>query len=69
MSARFNVVMSDDLNREIDRAAAETETTKSEILRKAITLYLAAREARQRGLKVGLVEPTTDKMQTEIIGL
>lgn len=69
MSARFNVVMSDDLNREIDRAAAETESTKSEILRKALTLYLAAREAKQRGLKVGLVEPGTDKMQTEIIGL
>ncbi len=69
MSARFNVVMSDDLNREIDRAAAETETTKSEILRKAITLYLAAREARQRGLKIGTVEPSTEKLQTEFIGL
>jgi predicted transcriptional regulator len=69
MSARFNVVMSDELNREIDRAAAETESSKSEILRKAITLYLAAREAKQRGLKTGMVEPTTDKMQTEIIGI
>ncbi len=69
MSVRFNVVLSDDLNREIDRAAAETETNKSEILRKALQLYLAARDGRQRGLKLGLVEPSTQKLQTEIVGL
>ena len=27
MSVRFNVVLSDDLNREIDKAADETETS------------------------------------------
>lgn len=69
MSARFNVVLSDDLNREIDHAAQETETNKSEIIRKALQLYLAARAGKSRGLKLGLVEPNTDKLQTEIIGL
>lgn len=69
MSVRFNVVLSDDLNRELDKAAEESETNKSEILRKAITLYLAARDGRRRGLKVGLVEPETQKLETEIIGL
>lgn len=69
MSVRFNVVLSDDLNREIDRAAEEAETNKSEILRKALQLFLAAREGKQRGLKLGLVEPKTEKLQTEIIGL
>lgn len=69
MSVRFNVVLSDDLNREIDRAAEETETNKSEILRKALQLFLAAREGKQRGLKLGLVEPKSQKLQTEIIGL
>ena len=43
MSVRFNVVLSDDLNREIDKAAEETETNKSKILRKALQLFLAAR--------------------------
>lgn len=42
---------------------------KSEVLRKAITLYLAAREGSRRGLKVGLVEPKTQKLETEIVGL
>ncbi|MBD9355587.1 ribbon-helix-helix protein, CopG family [Methylomonas sp. BW4-1] len=69
MSVRFNVVLSDDLNRELDKAAEEGETNKSEILRKAITLYLAAKDGRRRGLKIGLVEPETQKLETEIIGL
>lgn len=69
MSVRFNVVLSDDLNREIDRAADEAETNKSEILRKALQLFLAAREGKRRGLKLGLVEPVSEKLQTEIIGL
>jgi predicted transcriptional regulator len=69
MSVRFNVVLSDDLNRELDRVAQENETNKSEILRKAMTLYLVAQDGRRRGLKLGLVEPETQKLETEIIGL
>ncbi len=69
MSVRFNVVLSDDLNREIDQAVAESETSKSEILRKALQLYLAARDGNRRGLKLGLVESKTGKLQTEIVGL
>ncbi|MFG1319696.1 ribbon-helix-helix domain-containing protein [Xanthobacter autotrophicus] len=69
MSVRLNLVLSDELNREIDKAAADSETNKSEILRKALQLYLAARDGKQRGLKLGLVEPKTEKLQTEIIGL
>jgi predicted transcriptional regulator len=69
MSVRFNVVLSDDLNREIDRAASESESNKSDILRKALQLYLAARDGKQRGLKLGLVEPDSGELQTEIVGL
>ena len=69
MSVRLNVILSDDLDKEIDQAAHETETSKSEILRKALQLYLAAREGRRRGLKIGLVEPDTRKLETEIVGV
>ena len=69
MSVRFNVVLSDELNREIDIAAQETETNKSEILRKALQLFLAAHDGKRRGLKLGLVEPGTGRLQTEIVGL
>ena len=69
MSARFNVVLSDELNSAIDAVVTASETTKSEILRKALQLYLAAREGSQRGLQLGLIDPKTKKLQTEIIGL
>jgi predicted transcriptional regulator len=69
MSARFNVVMSDELNRDLDAAAEQSETTKSEVIRKALQMFLAARDGTRRGLKVGLVDPKTEKMQTEFIGL
>jgi predicted transcriptional regulator len=69
MSVRLNLVLSDDLNNAIDAAAAAAETNKSEILRKALQLFLAARAGKERGLKLGLVEPVTEKLQTEIIGL
>ena len=65
---RFNLVLSEDLNHEIDQAAEETGANKSEILRKALQLYLAAREGKKRGLKVGLAEEGTI-LQTEIVGL
>lgn len=69
MSVRFNVILSDDLNREIDKVAEETESNKSEILRKALQLYLAARDGKRRGLKLGLIEPESEKLQTEIVGI
>ncbi len=69
MAARFNVVLSDELNREIDKAVEETESSKSEVLRKALQLYLAGRDGKRRGLKLGLVNPETQKIETEIVGL
>lgn len=69
MSVRLNVVLSDELSREIDQAAEETESNKSEILREALQLYLAARDGKRRGLKLGVIEPKSGKLQTEIVGL
>jgi len=66
---RFNVSLSDDLNNLIDQAAKETESNKSEILRKALTLYLAAREGKRKGQKLGLVDPKNNTLETEIVGL
>lgn len=69
MSTRFNIAISDDLAREIQKAAEETETTQSEIFRKALQLFIAAREGRQRGLKIGLVNAETKQLETEVIGI
>jgi predicted transcriptional regulator len=69
MSARFNVALSDDLNREIDQVASDDEASKSDVLRKALQLYLAARKGTREGLKLGLVDATTGELKTEIVGL
>ncbi len=69
MSVRLNVTLSDDLNKAIDEAAEESQGNKSEILRKALELYLAAREGKQRGLALALFERETGTVKTEIVGL
>ena len=69
MSTSINVVLSDDLNRDINLAVAATDSSTSELLRKALQLYLAALEGKGRGLKLGLVDPKTGLMQTEFVGL
>lgn len=68
MAARFNMIVSDDLNQAIDKVAAETETSKSDVLRKALQLYLAAYDGRKKGMKVGLAAEK-DRLTTEFIGL
>jgi metal-responsive CopG/Arc/MetJ family transcriptional regulator len=66
---RFSITLSDDLNREIEKAARESETNKNEILRKALQLYLAAYDGKKKNKKLGLVNPETNQLETEIIGL
>jgi predicted transcriptional regulator len=65
----MNLVLSDDLNEAIEKAAASSESNKSEIIRKALQLFIAAQEGKKRGLKIGLVEPNSSKMETEFVGL
>jgi len=69
MSAHFNLKMSDDLNRDLDRIAAESKNSKSEVMRKALILYLTAIDGNRHGLTLGLVDPETGKLHTEIVGL
>ncbi len=68
LSIRLSVILSDDLNRDIDRVAGSA-ANKSEVFRKALQLYLAACDGQSRGLKLGLFEPGAQRLQTEITGL
>lgn len=68
MASRYNVVLSDRIDREFDRVAEETEQTKSEILRKALGLYIFAHDGQKRGLKLGLAE-RDEQLKTEVFGL
>lgn len=69
MAARFNLVLSDEMNRQVDEVAADPET-KSSVIRKALAMYLASVKAhRERGLHVGLFDPATREVKSEIVGL
>ena len=68
MTIRLSVILSDDLNRDIDRVAGSA-ANKSEVFRKALQLYLAACDGQSQSLKLGLFEPDAQGLQTEITGL
>lgn len=69
MSARLHIILSKDLNAEVERVVEEAETNRSEIIRKALHLYIAAHDAKRKGLKLCLVNAETEKVETQIIGL
>lgn len=67
-TVRAQLVLSDELDREINNAAEESGNTRSELVRKALTLYLAALEKKKQGLKLGFAKPD-QALETEVIGL
>jgi metal-responsive CopG/Arc/MetJ family transcriptional regulator len=66
---RLNLNISEELKAQIDQAADATVQTQSELVRKAILLYLAANEGVRKGKKLGLVNPETNVLETQIVGL
>lgn len=64
----LSVQMSEDLKSKIDEVAHATSQTPSDILRKAIVLYIAANEGVRQGKKVGLVDSQTNLLVTQIVG-
>ncbi len=68
---RFSVALSDELNAAIETTVIETESSKNEILRKALQLYLAAYEGKKnKNLKLGLIaSDKSNELQTEFVGL
>jgi metal-responsive CopG/Arc/MetJ family transcriptional regulator len=69
MTTRWSLTLSDNCAREIEAAAERTGRSKGEVLRKAVTMYLASLEGRERGLKVALIHPQTNNVETEFVGL
>jgi predicted transcriptional regulator len=64
----LNLTVSDDLARRLEEPSGESETSKSEILRKALTLFDVAREGKRSGKKPPLVGDG-GQVTTEIVGL
>jgi metal-responsive CopG/Arc/MetJ family transcriptional regulator len=65
---RMNVSISDNLASELDALSAQSDNTKSEIFRKALTLFVLAQEGKREGKKLALVGDS-GQIVTEIVGL
>lgn len=69
MTARYSLVLSGNLDNLIGQVVSEDQSSKAKVLRKALALYLAARDGSRRGMKVGLVDPASERLEMEFIGL
>lgn len=65
---RLSLTVSPELNDALERLARQKHTTKSEVLRKAFTLYSVAAEAEARHQRVGILDQDK-QVVSEIIGL
>lgn len=65
---RLSLDVSPELNQKLDQLAEDTHSSKSDILRKAITLMGVAVEAKQKHQKLGIVDDKNHLVQ-EIIGV
>jgi predicted transcriptional regulator len=68
MSVRISLLLSNELNAQIERAAMARDSTKAEVLSKAIAMYLVAVDGKQRGLRIGLARED-QALETEFVGL
>jgi ferredoxin len=63
-----NVDLPPDENTALEKISTETSQSKSEILRKGLALVKIARDAKQKGYKLGLLKQDND-IDIEIIGV
>ena len=67
MSARITLVVSDELNEVLDELAKDTESSKSDVLRKSISLIKMAVNEKKAGNHLGVFD-NQQKIVKEIIG-
>lgn len=67
-TVRLSLDVSVELNTLINQLATDTNSTKSDVLRRAVTLLSIAVDARRQGKKVGIAEKD-QPLATEIIWL
>ena len=65
---RKQLIIPAEIDQRLAAIAVNTGTTVSEVVRKAITLYIIATEKKQQGLKLGFARPD-QTLETEVIGL
>lgn len=65
---RKQLIIPADMDHSLTTIAEESGTTASEIVRKALNLYIVAVEKKRDGFKLGFAKQA-DRLDTEVIGL
>lgn len=65
---RKQLIIPAEVDQRLTAIAIDTGTTTSEVVRKALTLYIIATEKKQQGLRLGFARPD-QILETEVIGL
>lgn len=65
---RKQLIIPAEVDQRLTAIAIDTGTTASEVVRKALTLYIIATEKKQQGLRLGFARPD-QILETEVIGL
>jgi hypothetical protein len=68
MSVRLNLLLSNELNAQIEKVVKDRESTKADVLLKAVALYIAAVDGKKKGLRVGLARED-QALEAEFVGL
>lgn len=66
---RLSLEVSAELNRRLDELATDLDTSKSDVLRKAIALMGVAADAKEHGKKLYVSDTPPEGTSQEIVGL
>jgi Ribbon-helix-helix protein, copG family len=67
-TVRLTLVLEKEVDRMLERIAAEAGTSKAEVLRQALALAIVAHAGKRQGLHLGLIDDPR-RLDTEIVGL
>ena len=66
---KLTLELSEDVNNALEEIAAENSTTKSDVLRKAISLMKVAAGEKKKGRELAVIDSKSEKVVTHIVGL
>jgi putative heme iron utilization protein len=67
-TVRLILLLEKEVDRMLERMAAEAGTSEAEVLRQALALVIVAHAGKRQGLHLGLVDYPR-RLDTEIVGL
>lgn len=67
-TVRKQLIIPADMDRKLAEIAEDSGTTSSEVVRRALTLYMLAVERRSQGMRLGFASKGAP-LETEVVGI